>query len=115
MSRNLVRSRRPTPHGLEAAAPLLGHVPTHQPPYLGTAAHVLSPRLSAAAPTRWVVLTTTHHAHRAFTCGVVAHHWATFLQYRPYVVVVGANKTLDTTRLAALRALTVAVGGHVAA
>ena len=105
--------------GLWLGLLLAGLEPPPPPPYelgpyrLGPRL-VLSPRLSAAAPTRWVVLTTTHHAHRAFTCGVVAHHWATFLQYRPYVVVVGANKTLDTTRLAALRALTVAVGGHFA-
>lgn len=73
---------------------------------------VLSPELTSAAPTRWVVLTATHHAVRLFTCAITAYHWSRFLHYRPYVVLVGPNSSFDPETVAALRRLTFAVGGR---
>ena len=73
---------------------------------------VISSLETSSAPQRWVVLSSTHHASRLFTTAIVAFHWATFLQYKPYVVLVGPLHTFDAQRLDALHHLTVALGGR---
>ena len=73
---------------------------------------VLSPRVTAAAPTRWAVLTTTRDRHRVFTATVCAFHWARFLGYRPYLVLVG-RQPFDGKTLSLLHEILATLGGRL--